>query len=146
MGKSDRWFCAEGEMDGLPTLIRGRQGLSKLVEAHQFPHLLRIQWNYDDVGVAGLPSDTVSSSMNAFENLVIPGLEQDSLCIFFCVFTHNGLREWLAYTRDIQATCDAINALLAKEVAFPIEMGVEDDPDWSEYHELMENTSMDEDG
>jgi len=43
-----------------------------------------------------MPSQDEVDRMSDFENTVFDPLEEDAVCIFFCVFMHNGLKEWLA--------------------------------------------------
>ena len=79
--------------------------------------------------------------MARFENTVIDDLEEDLLCIFCCVYLHNGLKEWMAYTADIDATCDRLDRALASQEPYPIEITVEDDPTWAEYRNLLAETN-----
>lgn len=141
MSKSNEtWFCAEGRQDGRPVLIRGRQKIDEIAEAGSHPKLLRIVWRYEVVDPSGLPSSHLSAEMADFEDTVFSTLQKDGLCIFFCVYVHNGIREWLAYTSDLQATCDRFNAALAGREPYPVQLMAENDPDWQEYQSLMRET------
>lgn len=139
---SDTWFCAEGERGGRPVLIRGRQGLQQVISKVSHPKLLRISWEFETRDNSGLPPADLNAKMTRFEELVTSALEEDRLSVFFCVFTHNGLREWAAYASDVQATCDKINEALAQEEKYPVQLAVEDDPGWQEYQSLIRDTGL----
>jgi hypothetical protein len=133
----DRWFVAEGKQAGLPVIIRARQHLQPLVSAPSHAKLLRIGWPFVPDAASGLPSREQNSRMQAFEDAIFAELERDQLCIFFCVYLHDGVKRWFAYTSDVQTTCERINAALAGHERYPIEMQVEDDPTWQEYADML---------
>lgn len=133
----DSWFCAEGERAGLPVIIRGRQNLSSIIDATSHQKLLRITWQYAIADSVGLPDRNVAAQMSEFEDKIFDVLECDLLCVFFCVYTHNGIREWCAYSSDVQQCCNRINDTLMDETPYPIRMTVEDDPTWIEYQQLL---------
>ena len=139
----DPWFRAQGTRDGMPVLIRGRQNLNALVRPESHSKLLRIAWNYLVESETGLPVSPLDDNMAAFENAIFNDLERDRLCMLFSVYTHNGIKEWCAYTSDAQASSDRINIALEPHEPFPIEMTVEDDPGWTEYKDLLRGTGMD---
>lgn len=121
MDVDDVWFVAEGSQDSRPVLIRGRQNLSNVAGIASHPKLFRIVWEYEAKEESGLPSSELNASMADFENVIIAALERDFLCVFFCVYVHNGVKEWTAYTSDVQATCDRFNAVLAGRKPYPVE-------------------------
>jgi hypothetical protein len=138
--EDDPWICVKGEHDGNPILIRAREGLGDLISQERHRRLLRIVWCYDIDHPSGLPSPELSEEMGFFENMIVEALEADRLCVFFGVILHNGAKEWLAYTsdaQDAQDTCNRINLALQDYEPFPIEMTVDDDPNWGEYHKLL---------
>jgi len=142
----DSWFCAEGQQDQLPVIIRGRQRLQEIISPDSHPHMLRIVWEFETDEPSGLPSRKLTKSMGQFEDAVVDALEEDALCVFFCVYLHAGRKEWLAYTSDVQATCDRFNAALTGHEPYPVELSVDEDPQWSEYWDVLSGAGMLEDG
>ena len=136
----DAWFSAEGKQGGLPVIIRARQNLGSIAGVESHPELLRICWPFVPDAASGLPGTELNDRMNAFEEAIITDLERDQLCIFFCVYLHDGVKRWFAYTRDVQATSQRINAALVGHPRYPIEITVEDDPAWQEYADLLAGT------
>ena len=76
--------------------------------------------------------------MAFFENVTVRALERDFLCVFFGVILGNGSKEWMAYTSERSGHMQqGINLALQNYEAFPIEITVEDDPNWVEYSKLL---------
>ncbi len=71
--------------------------------------------------------------MATFENAIVDELEKDALAVFVSVTIHNGVKEWSAYIKDAQETCNRLNLALAHHEPFPVELTVEDDPSWTAY-------------
>src|SRR5262249_650292 len=101
---ADQWFVAGGERNGQPGLDRGRQNLRVLIDVRLYRKLLRFVWTFETEEKSGLPSPETSAKMSAFEKSIFEEFENDALCVFFCIYLHNGVKEWLAYTSDVQAT------------------------------------------
>ncbi len=135
-----RWFIAEGKQQGLPVVIRARQNLREKRGLESHPTLLRICWQFEPEPGSGLPNPEVGARMEAFEQALFQELESDFICIFFCVYRHDGVQRWFAYTADIEVTCERINSALAGHDRYPIEMTAEPDPAWQEYADLLEGT------
>ena len=89
----DSWFGAEGERDGMPAIIRGRDALEPPVGLASHPNLLRITWEFEPEGPSGLPSPTLQQRMMAFEEAIMDPLEEEPLCIFYFVYLHDGTKE-----------------------------------------------------
>ncbi len=142
MTSGGSWFCAQGERDGKPLVIRGRDRLLDIASATSHRSLLRIVWDYEPEGEHGLPSANTSEQMSVFEEIIVEALEQSLLCVFFCVHLHNCRKEWLAYTSNVQEACDRINAALAGLDPHPIAISAEDDPMWQEYADLCRGVGI----
>ena len=133
------WFIAQGELEDLPTFVRGRAGLGDLREHPALSTRLTIRWDYacnDD----GLPDAEASSALEAFENTVVSALESDGLAILTIVFTHGGCRLWTLYASDIEEVSRRLNEVLPHDPPLPIQMSAEEDPSWNEYRKLIEGT------
>ena len=138
----DFWFCAEGEQDGLPMIIRGRKNLGEIAGAGSHPKLLWIVWEYEVNTPTGLPASELHAAMADFEDIFLPALEQELLCVFFCVIIHNGAKRWAAYTSDVRSTGERFNSVLADRQPFPVQLTAWDDPEWQEYWKLMDDVGM----
>ena len=133
----DHWTCATGVNNGLPQLVRCRTNVDKIAGRKTHPRLLKITWRYPTTDKSGLPSAELNEAMATFENAVVGELERDLLAIFVSVWVCNGIKEWSAYVSDAQRTCDRLNQALESYEPFPVELTVEDDPNWREYRSLL---------
>lgn len=136
----DPWFVSEGTLDELPALIRGREMMPEAVRPASHPNLLSIIWDYEGDPVNGMPSEAASCEMGEFEELIVPALEQDNVCALFAVITCDGQRCWRFYCRDKESAQSAIWRALGTEGDLPINLQMDDDPDWETLTEIIEGT------
>ncbi|CBL46119.1 Hypothetical protein HDN1F_25360 [gamma proteobacterium HdN1] len=138
----DDWFSASDDNNGIPVFLRARDTLDHLIGLESHPTLVRLVWIYKPVGEHGLPSDEDAARMTAFEQTVMPALEAERICIFYCIYQHNGQQEWLAYCSNVDAAEEIINVALMEHEEYPIELLQEDDPEWEDYKNMREGTGQ----
>lgn len=136
----DNWFSVKTEFDGMPKILRGRAELKSLIGLESHPNLLRIIWGYEPRDASGLPRPEIHDNMVAFENAIFDRLEEEPLCIFYCVYMHDGVKDWSAYCSDIERANNVISEALADYENFPVVIDVSDDPDWEDYREMVKAT------
>ena len=129
---SDAWNVAEGKSGGKVTMIRYRPGLQDYLGDPRYPRRLTITWEYDDGNPSGLPSNDASDEMRVFEDALDQALDPERLAILAFVHTHGGARRWHYYLADVTVVGERINEALAEHPNLPIELEVEDDPEWDE--------------
>jgi hypothetical protein len=132
----DAWSIAEGERDGLPTLLRFRPGLKQFLGDPRFSRRLQVTWTIEDNSHNGMPSETESDSMRTMEDALVHSLEAADAGVLAYVFTHGGFREWHYYMAESAELDVLINDSLGDLPRFPIEFEIEDDPEWSELAKL----------
>jgi hypothetical protein len=135
---SDAWNIAKGTNPEKPTVLRFRPSLEAFLGDENYPRRLAIIWKFEAVDASGMPSDTQSADMKDFENLLIEALDPDRLAILAFVFTSAGSREWHFYLSDVSEVGIRINQTLASVPKLPIELNVEDDPNWDELREVYQ--------
>lgn len=136
----DTWFTANDDNNGVPVVLQGRNTLKHLIGLNSHPTLIRLVWKFDPAGPHGLPSDEEVERMARFETAVLPALEAERICIFYCIFQQQGVKEWLAYCSSVDAAEEILNVALMDQEDVPIELFEEDDPQWSDYVSMMEGT------
>ncbi|MDP4610574.1 MAG: DUF695 domain-containing protein [Opitutales bacterium] len=129
---SDAWNIAKGTNPEKPTVLRFRPSLEAFLGDENYPRRLAITWQFEPVDATGMPSDTQSADMKDFEDLMIEALDPDRLAILAFVFTSGGSREWHFYLSDVGEVGIRINQALSTVPKLPIELNVEDDPNWDE--------------
>ena len=131
----DTWATANGSIDGRPSTVRYRPGLSNTLGHPALPRRLLITWEYGDDGESGLPRD--ETALHAFERALHDALDRDRTAVLAFVFTHLGVREWHYYVDDLEVVGDKINDALAEQPDLPISIKAFDDPQWAELASVL---------
>lgn len=128
--ESDAWNVAEGASAGKPSLLRYRPGLKALLGDDRYPRVLVITWSYEETNSSGMPSDSQAEEMRGFEDVIQSCVDEDRLGILAFVRTGTGTRTLYYYVSDIAEVGNRINAAL--EPGLPVQLTVQDDPEWHE--------------
>jgi len=136
------WFRAEGQLEGSPTMIRARQDLAHLFPVPGFGTRIEVRWTCQSPGEDGLPSPSDYEAISAFEHRVVGGLGQAGVLAY--VFAHRGVVEYTFYCSGVAPFIDHLNEVLEDQPAMPIEISGEDDPDWTQYRELLNACGIDQ--
>lgn len=136
--ESDTWNNAEGSSGGLPVLLRYRPQLEAFLGDPRYSRRLVIAWHYPITNSSGLPSDDQNDEMRLFEDLIQSHLDPDGTAILAYARTHSGTRRLNYYISDAQTLSQRINKALANQPKFPIELEVEDDPEWTGLRTILE--------
>jgi hypothetical protein len=139
---SDAWNIAKGKNPEHPTVIRFRPSLEAFLGDVNYPRRLTIIWQYDAVETDGMPSERQSQDMKDFEEMLIQTLDQDRLAILAFVVTHGGSREWHFYLSDVSEVGIRINKALASIPDLPLDLTVNDDPEWDELRQVFQQCNQ----
>jgi len=139
---NNQWFAAEAQNNDLPILLRGRGQLQNLIGVKSHPNLLRIRWTYEPDKKTGMPSIDVIKKMAVFEQVIFEALEKESLCIFYSIYLHNGIKDWSAYCSDLEKMNEVISGALLGHEKYPIELLVDQDPTWEDYKSMLRDTNQ----
>lgn len=146
MKLTNNWFTSvtEGE-SGAMVIVCGRD------EIDAFMGVGKVRGAGGDyVAVRTYPSTACrrngTKRMEAPQEALQKAMEKDKLSILTGVYTGDGARTWIFYTRNIPAFGERLNQALAPFEQLPITIYTEKDPDWNEYREmcsLCENACRD---
>ena len=139
---NDQWFAAEAMNDDLPVLLRGRGQLKDLIAVKSHPNLLKIRWAYTPDKKTGMPAMDVIKKMAVFEQVIFEVLEKEPLCVFYSIYLHNGIKEWSAYCSDLEKVNEEISGALVGHEKYPIELLVDQDPEWADYKAMLRDTNQ----
>ena len=116
MKLTNNWFTSvtEGE-GGTMVIVCGRDEIDAFMASGKFGERVEITWPY--VRTAnGMPDEAEAKRMEEPQEALQKAMEKDKLSILTGVYTGDGARTWIFYTRNIPA--------------------FEKDPDWNEYREM----------
>jgi hypothetical protein len=136
---NDAWFGIDGDLDGSPYIVRGREDLSAFQESGLYQIRIDIVWNYCVNNDSMLPDNDLLALMEKTENLLVDQLEGNLEAILALVFTGNAQRVWYWYCKDVIIASKRINiALSAIAEKLPLEIYSTQDPDWNEYNNWVD--------
>lgn len=75
--------------------------------------------------------------MSELEDRLVASLEAKEAGVLAFVFTHRGTREWHFYVGDSAELGQIINTALADLPGLPIDLAIEDDPEWDELANVL---------
>jgi len=139
---NDQWFAAEAKNEDLPVLLRGRGQLKELVGIKSHPNLLKIRWTYTPDAKTGMPAVDEIKKMAVFEQIIFETLEKEPLAIFYSIYLHNGMKEWSAYCSDLERINEEISGALLGHEKYPIELLIDQDPEWADYKAMLRDTGQ----
>ena len=134
----DNWFSAAAEADnGAPIFINGRLDLEAFKNSGKFNERVEIYWHYEK-GFNEMPHDEEGQRMEEVLECLKKAMEKDKLAILTGIYTGNGERTLVFYTRTSRVFGERLNEALAPFELLPIELYVEKDREWNEYNEMLE--------
>lgn len=134
----DNWFSAAAEADnGSPIFINGRLDLEAFKNSGKFNERVEIYWHYEK-GFNEMPHDEEGPRMEEVLECLKKAMEKDKLAILTGIYTGNGERTLVFYTRTSRVFGERLNEALAPFELLPIELYVEKDREWNEYNEMLE--------
>lgn len=128
--ESDAWNIAEGMSQGKPSLIRYRPSLKASLGDARYAKILSVAWSYEETNSSGMPSDSQTEEMRGLEDSLQSCLDDDRAAVLAFVRTGSGIRTWYYYVSDVSKVASKINEAL--EPGLPIQLAVENDPEWQE--------------
>ena len=130
------YFTAQGEQDGKPVIYRSLERVPENQKESDYPNLINIYWPYDVDANNGMPDPTTNDNQITFED-AIESLDQSGISHLMLVVTGNGRKEWIWYVKDVESWMNQLNEKLAGHDVYPIEIEIDQDPEWSTYHNFV---------
>jgi hypothetical protein len=131
-----QWFLAQAGTREEPIMIRARSDILPLLPAKSLSMRIVVGWSCWSPNQFGLPSSDDYAEITAFEETLLSHLEEGAILAF--THTTGGVVEYNFYTADTEWFLDRLNEALEDTPPVPIEIGAEEDPDWTEYRSLMQ--------
>lgn len=146
MKLGDVWFSAiaEAENSDHMIVVSGRTEIEPFIQSGKFKERVEITWKYE-ADSKGMPNETTGKLMEEVQTVLKQAMEKDKLAIFTGIYTGDGERTWVFYTRNIPAFGRMLNETLAPFETLPLTIYTEKDPEWSEYREMCELQDQDND-
>ena len=135
---SDDWWTAPAEGDnGSLILVTGRRGMDNVIATGVYRYRVEVTWPYEGDS-KGLPSYTDSKVMEEVTDAMNENLDRDPVAVLTGIYTGDGQRNWVFYTRSLHIFQCKFNEIMAPFPALPLQFEAEEDPDWQEYREMCQ--------
>lgn len=92
----------------------------------------------------GMPDEAAAKLIEEIEPLLKRTMEKDKLAILTGNYTGGGQKDWTFYTRHLPSFGERLNAVLAPYPPLPLDIHCEEDPEWSDYHEMLQLAEADD--
>ena len=121
MKLADVWFSAiaEAENSDRMIVVSGRTEIEPFIQSGKFKERVEITWKYE-ADSKGMPNETTGKLMEEVQTVLKQAMEKDKLAIFTGIYTGDGERTWVFYTRNIPAFGRMLNETLAPFETLPL--------------------------
>jgi len=130
------YFTAQGEQDGKPVIYRSLENVPEDQKESDFPNLINIYWSFEVDVNNGMPDSETNENQITFED-AIESLDKKDISHLMLVVTGNGRKEWIWYVKDVDSWLNQLNELLQGHDVYPIEIKIDQDSEWSMYHNFV---------
>ena len=138
----NEWWTSPTESDsGKLIMVTGRKGVEEAKESGRYNIRVEITWKYPG-DKSGMPDTPTATIMEAVQDAMMQTFKKDPVAILTGIYTGDGERTWVFYTKSIHIFEQKINIALAPFDLLPISIYTENDPNWEEYDEMREASEI----
>lgn len=136
-------YPAESE-SGKTLIITGRDDIDAFRISGKYSFRINITWDYpaSDTGMPASEED--EKLMEEATDRLLAETQHDTAAILTGIYTGDGRRDWVLYTRSLHIFRNILNRAWADLPALPIEIDATEDPDWEEYLDMRAATYIPE--
>lgn len=141
----ERWWTAPTESEsGATVLVTGRDYMDDVVAGGKYIYRITVSWDYNRLP-DGMPEDADAVLMEQATDALQAAFRKDKVAYMTGIYTGDGRRDWIFYTKNLNIFNKVFNTALAKLDTMPLAIEAESDPDWAEYKEMKEISYIPED-
>lgn len=140
MKYTDKWWSypAEGE-SGKTVIVTGRDCIDEYRESGKYIYRIDVSWNYHALA-DGMPEEDEAKLMEEVTDALIDAFKKDRVAVMTGIYTGDGKRDWVFYTKNLKIFSVVINKALEDLPTIPIVVDAEEDSAWEEYLHMREET------
>lgn len=125
-------------------MVTGRDYMEKVMESGKYIYRVTVIWDYVSEG-SGYPDAETSKLMEEATEALKEEFHRDDIAYLTGIYTGDGRREWVFYTRNMNIFNKVFNRALENRPVLPIIVEAEEDREWGEYREMKEISFIPED-
>ena len=140
----NNWWSAPATAEnGALIIVTGRRDMDAVKATGVYNYRVEITWDYEP-DAQGMPNLDVAQLMESVGDALEATLQRDPVAVIVGIYTGDGRRDWIVYTRSLHIFQRKINEALANFEQLPLRFAAYDDPDWEEYTEILATEIPDE--
>lgn len=136
-------YPAEAE-SGRKIIITGRDNVDKPRLSGKYIYRLTVSWDYASLP-DGMPDDADASVMEKATDLLLEETRRDTAAILTGIYTGDGRRDWVFYTRSLFIFQKILNRALESLPQLPLQIEAAEDCGWEEYLDMRAQTYIPDD-
>jgi hypothetical protein len=135
---NDDWAGVAGRHLTMPFNLRYRMAVLTKLKPDGYDQLVKVAWPFVMKNSIAMPEKDDAQRMYAFERSFCKSVKRHRIAILTAVFTVEGRRQWIFYTKDVEQCRCRLDHLLHR-TPYPVELKSQLDPEWSYLHEHILN-------
>ncbi len=140
MKQTDKWWSYPAEADnGRTIIVTGRDEVEPWRDTGKYVYRIDVTWEYE-ARRDGMPCDEDARRMDEATAALLEAFKKDPAAVMTGIYTGDGRREWIFYTRSLPIFQKVFNRALEPLDQMPLAIEASEDADWSEYSEMREAT------
>jgi hypothetical protein len=118
--------------------------MDNVIATGLYRYRVEVTWPYEG-DEKGLPVYADSKIMEEVTDALNDCFDRDPVAVLTGIYTGDGQRNWVFYTRSLHIFQRKFNDALAPFPALPLQFEAEEDSDWQEYREMCQCEVADSD-
>lgn len=140
MRYTDKWWSYPAEADnGNTIIVTGRDEVEPWRGTGKYIYRIDVVWDYE-AKRDGMPVDEDARRMEEATDALLAAFKVDRVAVMTGIYTGDGKREWVFYTRSLPIFQKVFNRALEPLDTMPLAIEAGEDADWEEYTEMREAT------
>jgi len=136
---NNRWVRASGSLQDKPISIQFREDWHLARDSGQFPLCVQIAWHADSTDDStGFPAEDEQERILAFTEQLQAKLEPEEDAVVCMMITHDGINQWIIYSRDLDLLKAGLETIPTEEGLYPIEVVADEDAEWKTFSQVHE--------
>ena len=135
----DFWTYPAETESGKTLIVTGRDNIDSVRESGKYPYRVTVSWDYTPLP-DGFPDKETATLMEQADEALRYETRKDQAAVITGIYTGDGRRDWVFYTRSLHIFRNILNRALADLPLLPLSIEAVEDPEWEEYREMRENT------
>lgn len=137
---TDEWWTAPAEAEsGRTVMVTGRDDMQRVIDTGKYIYRIDVSWTYEPTP-DGMPGRETAALLEQATDALRAELRRDTAAVLTGIYTGDGRRDWVFYTRSLHIFQSIFNRALEPLPQMPLLIEAEEDPDWEEYREMRSMT------